>query len=107
MSVSEGLICETIEHAFDVRPNNRDSRFSGVQHRGLQYSVGVAKLSVERGFRVKLGMDYCPLYGVGGSNVLKSMEKRSGLSELSVISWVSVKRGSTVVIYNSRTLVLG
>ena len=37
---------------------------------------------------VELGMDYCPLYRVAGcplfrvSNVLKSMEIRSGLSEL-------------------------
>ena len=29
---------------------------------------------------------------------LKSMEGQSGLSELSVISWVSVKRGSTVTL---------
>ena len=48
---------------------------------------------------VQLGMDYCPLYGVAGyplfrvSNVLKSMEKQSGLSELSVISWVSAVEG--------------
>ena len=58
---------------------------------------------------VQLGMDYCLLYGVAGcplfrvSNVLTSMEKQLGLSELSVISWVSavgrvfVKWGSTVV----------
>ena len=43
-------------HAFetsDVPPNNCDGCFSGVQHKGtLQYSVGVAKLSVERGFQV-------------------------------------------------------
>ena len=39
---------------FDVPPNNRDGCFSGVQHKGLtlQYSVGVAKLSVKRGFLV-------------------------------------------------------
>ena len=38
---------------FDVPPNNRDVCFSGVQHT-LQYSVGVAKLSVERGFLIIL-----------------------------------------------------
>ena len=58
VSVSEGLMCDTLYgHAFQthrVRPNNRHGRFSGVQHKGydLQCSVGVAKLSVERGFLV-------------------------------------------------------
>ena len=51
VSVSEVLICETLYgHAFetfDVRPNNRYGCFSS-----LQYSVGVAKLSVERFFLV-------------------------------------------------------
>ena len=37
-----------------LRPFNNVPRFSGVQHKGftLQYSVGVAKLSVEGGFLV-------------------------------------------------------
>ena len=58
VSVSEGLMCDTLYgHAFQtyrVRSNNRDGRFSGVQHKGydLQYSVGVTKVSVERGFLV-------------------------------------------------------
>ena len=53
-------------------------------------------------------MNYCPLYGVAGCALFRgimSMKKRSGLSELSVISWVSAVeecplsgRGSTVVI---------
>ena len=55
MSVSEGVIL--YGHAFetfDVRPNNRDVRFSGVQHKGFGITifVGVAKLSFERGFLV-------------------------------------------------------
>ena len=54
-------------------------------------------MSVERGFLVLRVC--CPLYGVadvrysGISDVLKSIEKRSGLSELSVISWVSAVEG--------------
>ena len=41
----------------------------------------------------------CPLYRVAGcllprvSNILKSIEKQSGLSELSVILWVSAVEG--------------
>ena len=58
-----------------------DFRESSIKGSNLQHSVGVTKLSVERGVlvfiaSVKLGMDYCPLYGVAGvSNVLKSMKK--------------------------------
>ena len=38
---------------FDVPPNNCDGCFSGVQRKGTsQYSMGVAKLSIERGFLV-------------------------------------------------------
>ena len=53
VSVSVVLMCDTL-YAFQtyrVRPNNRDGRFSGVQHKGsdLHCSVGVAKLSVEQG----------------------------------------------------------
>ena len=38
---------------------------------------------------VQLGMDYCPLYGVAGCplfRVSNAMDKRSDLSELSVMS---------------------
>ena len=53
VSVSEELICETLyRQAFEIFDV---PRFSGVQHKGfyrLQYSVGVAKLSVEEGFLV-------------------------------------------------------
>ena len=58
VSVSEELMCDTLYgHAFQtyrVRQNNRDGRFSGVQHKGynLKCSVGVTKLSVERDFLV-------------------------------------------------------
>ena len=42
-------------------------RESSIKGFTLLYSVGVAKLSVERGFAsVQLGTDYCPLYGVAG-----------------------------------------
>ena len=39
---------------FDVPPKNRDGCFSGVQHKGFDFTIflGVAKLSVERGFLV-------------------------------------------------------
>ena len=53
VSVSEGLICETLYgHAcetFDIRPNIRYAVFreSSIESLTLQYSVGVAKLSVE------------------------------------------------------------
>ena len=61
--------------------------------------MGVAN-SVMRGnlllCKLKWDQNKCPLYGVAGcvrssgvSNVLKSMEIRSGLSELSIISQVS------------------
>ena len=44
VSVSEWLICETLYgHAFetfDVGPNNRDGRFSGVQHEGIFCGCG-------------------------------------------------------------------
>ena len=55
MSVSEGLICETLYgHTFDIRLNNRHGCFLGVQLKGfeLQHSVDVTKLFVERGFLV-------------------------------------------------------
>ena len=57
--------------------------------------MGVAKLSVEQGFLV-LRVDNWERITVRYSrvsNVLKSMEKRSGLSELSVIWWVSTIEG--------------
>ena len=67
------------------------------------YSMGVAKVSVERGLLVLrvynwgwITVRYTEQRGVrysGVSDVLKSMEKRSGLSELSVISWVSAIEG--------------
>ena len=50
-------------------------RESSIKGFTLQYSVGVAKLSFERGFLVLrvynwapplLGTGYCPLYGVAG-----------------------------------------
>ncbi len=68
--------------------------------RSPDYWVSVAIVSVERGFLVlrvyNWGRNYCPLHGVrysGVFDVLKSMEKRLGLSELSVISWVSAVEG--------------
>ena len=39
----------------------------------FQYSVGVAKLSVEQGF-VQLGTDYCPLYGVAGCPLFRGFK---------------------------------
>ena len=92
MSVSEELICETLyRHAFETFDV---PRFSGVQHKGF-YSVGVAKLSVEQGFLVlrvynwgRITVCYTEQRGVRYSGV-----KRSGLSELSVISWVSAIEG--------------
>jgi len=55
------------------------------------YSVGVANVSVEpfsSTASAQLGMDYCPIYGVAGCPLLRGFrcfEKRSGLSEFSVI----------------------
>ena len=75
VSVSEGLICEIgirLRPLMCLRIIN-DGCFSGVQQEGLQYSVGMAKLSVERGFlsiaSVQLGTDNCPLYGSGVSAI--------------------------------------
>ena len=48
--VSEGLICASLYgHVFGTMhdcPNNRNVRIPGVQHKGFNYWVGVAKLSV-------------------------------------------------------------
>ena len=41
VSVSEGLMCDTL-YAFQtycVRPNNRDGRFLGVQHKGYDFTM--------------------------------------------------------------------
>ena len=48
-----------------ICPHNRDVCLSGVQHKGFDfnYSVAVAKVSVEQG---TIGKDYCLLYGVAG-----------------------------------------
>ena len=57
------------------------------------------KCPLSGGFYYRKWIDYCLLYGVVGvrysgvSDVSKSMEKQSGLSELSVISWVSAVEG--------------
>ena len=57
------------------------------------------KCPLSGGFYYRKWIDHCPLYGVvgvrysGDSDVSKSMEKQSGLSELSVISWVSAVEG--------------
>ena len=56
MSVSEGLIHASLHgQAFGtlhVCPNNHNVFISGVQHKGFNYLVGVAKLSAEWGFPV-------------------------------------------------------
>ena len=43
VSVSEGLICQTLYgHAFetfDVYPNNHDGRLSGVRHKGFDFTI--------------------------------------------------------------------
>ena len=78
MSVSEGLICETLYgHAFktfDVRPNNRDGRFSGVQHRGLVASFPGSPPTRMTFDRTRIERGCPPLRGVRkrGSTVVKA-----------------------------------
>ena len=87
--------------------DNHDVCVSGVQHKGFDCTIiGWVWLKcplsgVFYNYNCTIGdgitVCYMELWGVrysGVSDVLRSMEKQSGLSELSVISWVSAVEGS-------------